>query len=37
MEAVEKEQHVCKLMGILLMYLNEMIPTSGFAGLDFRG
>ena len=37
MEAIEKEQHVCKLISIFLIYLNEIIPTSTFAGLYFRG
>ena len=37
MKAIEKEQHVHKLESIFLIYLNEMIRTSTFAGLYFRG
>ena len=38
MEAIEKEQHVCTkyvLISIFLIYLNEIIPTSTFAGIIF--
>ena len=34
-EALKKEQHVYKLISIFLIYLNEIIPTSTFAGLIF--
>ena len=37
MEAIEKEQHEYNLISIFLIYLNEIIPTSTFAGLYFRG
>ena len=37
MEAIEKEPHVCKLISIFVIYLNEIIPTSTFVGLYFRG
>ena len=40
MEAIEKEQHVCTkyvLISIFLIYLNEIIPSSTFAGLYFSG
>ena len=33
MEAIEKEQHVCKLISIFAIYLNEIKRTSTFAGL----
>ena len=33
---IEKEERVCKLLGIFLMYLNEITPISKLTSANFR-